>query len=300
MNYRGKSFSAAEFGTQLKRLRLYRGYHTQSDICTELDISRQVWSLWERGQRTPNLEFLSALGNHLKVDISYFFITGANPGEFDLTLDYHKLRLEKMLQEDRKHSFDIMPFVKTSVAGQIFRTLRRCFSRRGFFSMNLFPKSGNSRAFLEFCKKDPAIFQVIECQSFTKESDADFIILDRADKLGPDVLEAVLNKELFPQASSIILAGINIKQKLEQFRLLRKIEHTFFIDCVSIDDFSRIIKKALPEVDDTMTGLIKMESRIRLNDLYEIIKKIKEFKEAENRKNISLEILLRLYQMMDF
>ena len=72
------------FYTQLRNIRLYRGYARQSHTCKKLNISRQVWSLWELGKRKPLMDQLILLANFFSIDIGYFFIPGAEPEDYDL------------------------------------------------------------------------------------------------------------------------------------------------------------------------------------------------------------------------
>jgi len=73
------------FHIQLQKIRNFRGYRKQTDVLEGLDIQRQTYSLWEQGKRFPNMEKLQQIGNFFKIDLNYFFLTNAEPSDYDLT-----------------------------------------------------------------------------------------------------------------------------------------------------------------------------------------------------------------------
>jgi len=72
-------YDFALFATQLKKLRLYKGYRNQCDVCKITNISRQVFSLWELNRRLPSIQQLVMLANFFQVKIEFFFIPDAIP-----------------------------------------------------------------------------------------------------------------------------------------------------------------------------------------------------------------------------
>lgn len=71
-------------GEQLKKARIYRGCDTQGDVCEIVDVSRQVWSLWEKGDRIPSIEKLLSVAEALELDFAFFCTRDADPADHDL------------------------------------------------------------------------------------------------------------------------------------------------------------------------------------------------------------------------
>jgi len=72
------------FHKQLKRVRLYRGYKNQSMVVHGLGVSRQTYSLWEKGKRYPDLIKLVDIANFFRINMQFFFTASEYPRQYDL------------------------------------------------------------------------------------------------------------------------------------------------------------------------------------------------------------------------
>jgi len=77
-------YTIDHFAKKLKTARSYRKMKTQAMACKAIDVSRQVWSLWELGHRKPGLPQLIEIANLFKLDVCFFFTHPAEPEDFDL------------------------------------------------------------------------------------------------------------------------------------------------------------------------------------------------------------------------
>ena len=94
----------------LKELRDHLGL-TQEQVADQLHISRQTYSNYENGSRTPTLDNCCALAAFFKIDPVKLIFTGLHPKNVDPFAslpdsyrehmeDYHKLSLEKQAEVD--------------------------------------------------------------------------------------------------------------------------------------------------------------------------------------------------------
>jgi len=78
-------YNSDGFSERLKNVRLYRKFFTQTIICEKLNISRQTWSMWERGKRIPHMYDMVRLANYLNIRVDYFYTKYADPKDYDLS-----------------------------------------------------------------------------------------------------------------------------------------------------------------------------------------------------------------------
>jgi len=86
MDEKKEFYSIKSFHKQLKKIRLCRGYATQAIACKLFGVSRQVWSLWEKNKRLPDLPKLVELSHFMQVNIIYFFLPDAGPDDYALEI----------------------------------------------------------------------------------------------------------------------------------------------------------------------------------------------------------------------
>ena len=77
-----KIYSITDFHLRLKELRKFCGYKKASSATNKINISRQVWSLYENGKRKPDISTLVIIAELFKVRIEYFFIPDAKPADY--------------------------------------------------------------------------------------------------------------------------------------------------------------------------------------------------------------------------
>jgi len=125
-------YTDSHFSEQLKKFRQYRGYKTQAVLCKKLNISRQVWSLWELNKRKPTIPQLIGISNFLEIDICYFFIAGAVPENYDLTLE-KRIKVPALYSGNKlENNYFLMPFTETIVSRRLFRILDQMPSEKGY------------------------------------------------------------------------------------------------------------------------------------------------------------------------
>ena len=95
-------------GKRMKMIRLYANLK-QKDLARELDMQPSVLSMYEQGNREPNLSFLSKFCDYFNISISHFFtaelfgLTDNKQNDFqnisrslgDVLSQLEKLRLER-------------------------------------------------------------------------------------------------------------------------------------------------------------------------------------------------------------
>lgn len=299
MNNNMHIYTDRHFSEQLKKFRKYRGYKKQAILCKQLNISRQVWSLWELNKRKPTIPQLINIANFLKVDVRYFFITGAAPEDFDLIPDTPPGRNRSALPDDRDSITLLMPFVETTASRQLFRVFDQCRIRRGIYTITVCSDSGTTRSLQQYSNCNPGAVIIMEEFHWPEENPdtfagAELVIFDDADKLPDKLLIYIITTAGRDIKASIMLTGKKINEILTKNDLHDHIDARFSIDCITTGDFDRIVKASLPEASETVLNFLRIETGMQLEKLAEIVREIEKEKKGKIKFILTINSLMKL------
>lgn len=104
----------ATFASTLKQLRKQHGY-TQPELAEKLGISRSAVSMYEQGNREPDLNLLKRLSAFFAVDLDY--LTGNSATSDGITMDDFTYALfnesQELTEENRQKLLEMARFFKS-------------------------------------------------------------------------------------------------------------------------------------------------------------------------------------------
>jgi len=80
-------YKSTVLGTQLQKLRIYKGEEYPNCVCKTLKITKQVIKQWETGKRLPTMGQMAKLANCCKMSMPYFFLQHAEPQDYEMELN---------------------------------------------------------------------------------------------------------------------------------------------------------------------------------------------------------------------
>lgn len=287
-----KKYTVENFHEQLSLLRIHRGFKTQSQICKHLNISKQVWSLWETGKRTPGVDQLSYIADALDIDINYFFTDGGAIEEYDKSVDSTRLKIEKYYSGDKENIFKIMPFTETYVAEQLFKILDYCRYKKGVYSISVFSDSGVTRSILEYLSRNPEGGRYIPEKDYSPDilkdsGNAGMVIVDNASRLSGKDINDLITRYSLEYLGSVLLVGPGMKGIIKEIGLYDQVEENLSVDCITAWDFEAIVKNALLNITVPQLNMIKMETDIQLAKLFDLLQTIYHERKSGNMADLN-------------
>lgn len=115
------------FGNILKSLRIREGL-TQDELAKKLGTSRSAISMYERGEREPELEVFEVIADYFNVDMNY--LTGKNTKEdYYVSLQVKQIAQEIFDDEDMKLLFDLKKTAKADELMNYAKFLKKQYER---------------------------------------------------------------------------------------------------------------------------------------------------------------------------
>lgn len=116
-----------KFNNILKSLRIREGL-TQDDLAKKLGVSRSTISMYERGEREPELEVLEAIADFFNVDMNY--LTGKQTQEeYYADLQIRQIAQEIFEDKDMRLLFDLKKSAKGEELMNYARYLKEQYER---------------------------------------------------------------------------------------------------------------------------------------------------------------------------
>jgi len=116
-----------KFSNTLKSLRIREGL-TQGDLAEKLGLSRSTISMYERGEREPELEVMENIADFFNVDMNY--LTGNETNEEYYTdLQIRQIAQEIFEDKDMRLLFDLKKTTKANDLMNYARFLKEQYER---------------------------------------------------------------------------------------------------------------------------------------------------------------------------